>query len=152
MRIRLISIIFLLLFSFCPAYGQNNTISKIEVEGNLTADSTLIINMSGLSRGMELDPYVTQDAIRRLYAMDLFSDIQIKGKETPYGITVTLVVKEYPKLNQIDISGNKKVKKDDIKEKLKVVEGQLISPTQVKEEVKNVKSIYEEKGYYRTDD
>lgn len=147
MRTGLILITLLLFLFFCPAYGQDKTISKIEVEGNRTADSTLIINMSGLSRGMELDPYVTQDAIRRLYAMDLFSDIQIKGEETPYGIKVTLVVKEYPKLTQIDISGNKKVKKEDIKEKLKVVEGQLISPTQVKEEVKNIKSIYEEKGY-----
>jgi outer membrane protein insertion porin family len=147
MRTGLILITLLLFLFFCPAYGQDKAISKIEVEGNLTADSTLIINMSGLLRGMELDPYLIQDAIRRLYAMDLFSDIQIKGEETPYGITVTLVVREYPKLNQIDISGNKKVKEADIKDKLKVVEGQLISPTQVKEEVKNIKSIYEEKGY-----
>lgn len=147
MRTGLILITLLLFLFFCPAYGQDKTISKIEVEGNRTADSTLIINMSGLSRGMELDPYVTQDAIRRLYAMDLFSDIQIKGEETPYGININITVKEYPKLTQIDISGNKKVKKEDIKEKLKVVEGQLISPTQVKEEVKNIKSIYEEKGY-----
>jgi outer membrane protein insertion porin family len=60
---------------------------------------------------------------------------------------VTIAVKEYPKLTRIDISGNKKIKKDDIFEKLKLIEGKLISPTEVKDEVRNVKSIYEEEGY-----
>ncbi len=147
MRIRLILIIFLLLLSFCPAYGQNKVISRIDVQGNLTVDSTLITNMSGLLRGMELDPYAVQDAIRRLYAMDLFSDIQVKGEETPGGIIVTFVVKEYPRLVKMEFSGNNNVKTDKILEKIKMVEGKRISPTDVKEEVENIKSIYEEKGY-----
>lgn len=147
MRTRLILVAIILLFSFHPGYAQNRSISRIEVEGNLTVDPSLIINMSGLLGGMELDPYLIQDAIRRIYAMGLFSDIQIKGDETLDGITVTIAVKEYPKLTRIDISGNKKIKKDEIFEKLKLIEGKLISPTEVKNEVKNIKSLCEEKGY-----
>jgi len=147
MRTRLVLIVLLLLFSFSLTYAQSKNISRIEVEGNLTVDSSLIINMSGLLRGMELDPYLIQDAIRRIYAMELFSDIQIKGEETFEGTIVTIVVKEYPKLAKIEISGNKKVKTDNIFDKLKLIEGKLVSPTEVKNEVKNIKSIYEEKGY-----
>jgi outer membrane protein insertion porin family len=147
MRKSLILIILILLFSFCLTYAQSRVISKIEVEGNRTVDPSLVIKMSGLLRGMELDPYLVQDAIRRVYAMGLFSDIQIKGQETMEGITVTMVVKEYPRLTRIEIEGNKKIKKDDIFDKLKLIEGKLISPTEVKDEVKNIKSIYEEKGY-----
>jgi outer membrane protein assembly factor BamA len=67
MRTRLILVAIILLFSFHPGYAQNRSISRIEVEGNLTVDPSLIINMSGLLRGMELDPYLIQDAIRRIY-------------------------------------------------------------------------------------
>jgi len=147
MRIRLILLTVILLLFFSLTFAQSRFIFKIEVEGNLTVDSSLIINMSGLLRGMELDPYVVQDAIGRIYAMGLFSDIQIKGEDTLEGLIITIQVKEYPKLAKIEISGNKKIKKDDIFEKLKLVEGKLISPTEVKDEVKNIKSIYEEKGY-----
>lgn len=94
-----------------------------------------------------MDPYLVQDAIRRIYAMGLFANIQIQQEQTAGGITVTLVVEEYPKLVKIEIQGNKKIKKDKIYDQLKLIEGKLISPAEVKDEVKNVKSLYEEKGY-----
>ena len=147
MRRSLVLILLIFLFSSGWALAQSRLISGVEVEGNITVDSSLILNMSGLIRGMELDPYLVQDAIRRIYAMLLFSDVRITGEETLDGIVVTIAVTEYPKLVRIEIDGNKKLKKDKIFDKLKLVEGKLISPTEVKEEVKNIKSLYEDKGY-----
>jgi len=147
MRTKLALIVLLLLFSFSLASAQSRVVSRIEVEGNLTVDSSLIGNMSGLIRGMELDPYLVQDAIRKIHAMGFFSDIEIKGEETFEGIVVTIAVREYPRLARIEIEGNKKLKKDKIYDKLTLIEGKLISPAEVKDEVRNVKSLYEEKGY-----
>jgi len=122
-------------------------ISKIEVEGNRSVDKSLIINMSGLRIGSALDPTTIQDAIKRLYAMRLFSDIQIEGKETDGKTELFIKVREYPKVSSIQISGNKKIKTDALKEKLNITLGKVISPLDVKADVDNIKSIYREKGY-----
>jgi len=122
-------------------------ISQIEVEGNRSVDKALIINMSGLRVGAELDPTAIQDAIKRLYAMKLFSDIQIEGKEAEGEVELFIKVREYPKVSAIQISGNKKIKTDEIKEKLNITLRKVISPMDVKEDVDNIKSIYREKGY-----
>jgi outer membrane protein insertion porin family len=122
-------------------------ISKIEVEGNRGVDKSLIVNMSGLLVGSELDPGAIQDAIKKLYAMGLFSDIQIEGKETEGEMELSIKVREYPRVSAIDISGNKKIKTEDIKKKLNITLGKVISPMEVKTDVENIKSIYREKSY-----
>ena len=86
-------------------------ISKIEVSGNRTVNQSLIVNMSGLVVGAELRPATIQEAIKRVYAMNLFSDIQIEGEEQQDGVKLTVVVKEFPRVREIDISGNRKIKK-----------------------------------------
>ncbi|MCK4385182.1 MAG: outer membrane protein assembly factor BamA, partial [candidate division Zixibacteria bacterium] len=144
-RILFIFVFIILVFSY--QLSSAIVISQIEVEGNRSVDKSLIINMSGLKAGSELDPTTIQDAIKRLYAMRLFSDIQIEGKETEEGMELYIKVREYPKVSSIEISGNKKIKTDDIKEKLNIILGKVISPMDVKADVDNIKSIYREKGY-----
>jgi outer membrane protein insertion porin family len=135
------------LSAFCCQISSAVVISKIEVQGNRTVDRSLITNASGLKAGSELDPAAIQDAIKRLYAIKLFSDVQIEGKETEEGMQLYVKVKEYPRASSIQISGNKKIKTDKIKEKLNTTLGKVISPMDVKVDVENIRSIYREEGY-----
>jgi outer membrane protein insertion porin family len=145
---RIISFILIfLIVAFCCHTSSAVVVSNIEVEGNRTVDKSLMINMSGLKPGSELVPQAIQDAIRRLYAMKLFSDIQVEGKETEGGMELYIKVREYPKASSVQISGNKKIKTEDIKEKLNITLGKVISPMDVKTDVDNIKSVYREKGY-----
>jgi outer membrane protein insertion porin family len=143
-------ILFILIFLISVFFCQISSavlISKIEVEGNRSVDKSLIFNMSGLSAGSELDPAAIADAIKRLYSMGLFSDIQIQGKESEEGMELIILVREYPRVSSVEISGNKKIKTDDIKEKLNIALGKVITPMEVKAEVETIKSMYREKGY-----
>ncbi|UCB52125.1 MAG: outer membrane protein assembly factor BamA [Candidatus Zixiibacteriota bacterium] len=122
-------------------------IGQIEVSGNRTVNQSLILNMSGLVVGAELRPATIQEAIQRIYAMDLFSDIQIEGVEQEDAVKLVIVVKEFPRVRQIDISGNRKIKKQDIEEKIDITAGKVISQVDVKSAVDGIKSLYNEKGY-----
>ncbi len=122
-------------------------ITQIEVTGNRSVDPALIVNMSGLAVGSELSAGVTQEAIKRIYAMNLFSDIQIEATESEEGVKLTVVVKEYPRVTEVEISGNKKIKKADIEEKINIPAGRVITPMDVKMAVDEIKSLYNEKGY-----
>jgi len=133
-------------FIFCQV-SSAAVITQIEVLGNRSVNQSLIINMAGLVVGSELRPATIQEAIKRIYAMNLFSDIQIEGAESETGIGLTIIVKEYPRVMEIEISGNKKIKKEDIEEKIKITEGKVISQVDVRTAVDQIKSLYNEKGY-----
>jgi outer membrane protein insertion porin family len=122
-------------------------ITGIEVAGNTGVESSLITNMSGLVVGSEVNVNDIQEAIQRLYAMNLFSDIQILGTESEAGIKLTISVKEFPRVGELEISGNNKLKTKDIKDKLKITLGKIITPSDVKAAVDQIKSLYVEKGY-----
>jgi len=132
---------------FCSELTSATVITQIEVMGNRSVDSSLIINMSGLAVGMEVRSNTIEEAIRRIYAMNLFSDIQIEGTESEEGIKLTIVIKEYPRVVEVEISGNTKIKKEDMKEKISITPGKVTTPVDVKSAVDKIKSLYDEKGY-----
>lgn len=134
----------------CLVFCQTSlgaVISRIEVEGNRSVDHSLIVNVSGLAVGSELRPNLIQEAIRSIYAMDLFSDVGIEGEESQAGVAITIMVKEFPRVGEVEIVGNKKVKKEDIEGKMNMSPGKVITPVHVKTAVDEVKSLYDEKGY-----
>lgn len=145
--LRIIAIFMILAGLVLCRISSAAVIGKIEVSGNRTVNRSLIVNMSGLVVGAELRPSTIQEAIKRVYAMNLFSDIQIEGEEQPEGVKLTIVVKEFPRVREIDISGNRKAKKEDLQEKIKITAGKVISQVDVKSAVDGIKSLYNEKGY-----
>lgn len=126
---------------------ENATITTVTVDGIYSADTFLVVNSSGLIPGDRLTPGLIQDAIKGVYALGLFSDVQIDVSPDRNGVALMIKVVEYPKLRQLSFSGNKKIKKDKLKESLTLFEGRLVSPEAVKNSIEKIKSLYAEKGY-----
>ena len=146
-----IPIIFLLmLFSYSFSSSQTLTVSRVEVEGNKTADKSLILLASGFTKGSPLELSSVQRAIERIYALNLFSDVKVIAAEDPQGVVLTIKVEEYPKLVRLEIEGNKKFKQEEIKEKLNFKEGTQISPYMVKAGINIIQALYKDKGYLAT--
>ncbi|MCJ7497844.1 MAG: hypothetical protein MUO78_06890, partial [candidate division Zixibacteria bacterium] len=144
-------LIFLLfLFSHSFSYSQTLTVYRIEIEGNKSADKSLILLASGFTKGSPLELPSIQRAIKRIYALDLFSDVKLSASQTPEGVILTIKVKEYPKLVGLDIEGNKKFKKEEIEKKLNFKVGMQLGPQQVQEGINIIQALYKEKGYLTT--
>ncbi len=131
-----------------PVYSQESVISTVEIEGIVSVDSSLVLNMSGLTKGMKLDLVTVQEALRKIYAMGLFSDVQIRTRQIGDEANLIIYVKEYPKIVGIDIAGNKKIKTKEIREKIVITEGERVSPAKVRQDVDNITALYNEKGYF----
>jgi len=120
----------------------------VTVEGLKTADPTIIQINSGLTQGKEITADDIQSAIKNLWSLNLFSDIEIlRDKEVAGGIYLTIRVKEYPRLEKIELVGNKKIKKDDIDKELDFYRGQVVSMSHVNKARKKLKKLYSNKGY-----
>lgn len=120
----------------------------ITVEGNRRSEASLILTMSGLRVGERVTGEDIQDAIRQLYSLGIFDDIQILAQDqTPEGINLKIVVREFPVLKELSIKGNKRIDLETIKGKVNLVRGQVISPWDIKRGQRQILSLYREKGY-----
>ncbi|MRS05608.1 outer membrane protein assembly factor BamA, partial [bacterium] len=68
--------------------------------------------------------------------------------DTEQGKNVTFVVIERPPIKSILVSGNKKVKTDDLIDKVKLKTGTVLNIEKVKESMDEIRKLYSSKGYY----
>ncbi len=127
---------------------QSVKILGVRVEGNVTADPDIIKLTSGLSEGKTVTGEVIQSAVRQLWSLGIFSDIQIiLEKEMPQGVFLVIKVSEYPRLEGYTFKGNKKIKTKDIKDAIEIYPGQVINPNQILQAKRKIKKLYTKKGY-----
>jgi len=127
---------------------QQFTIHKIYVDGNKEADSSLIVINSGLAPGKKVSADNIQKAVRNLWALRIFSDVQIFAVgQTEDGIDLLIRVKEYPRLIDWTVEGNKKLKEKDIKEQTGFYRGMIFTPFHMYNARRKLLLKYEEEGY-----
>jgi outer membrane protein insertion porin family len=120
----------------------------ISVEGNKTADANFIKLSSGLSLGEQVSGDDVQAAIKQLWGLNMFEDVQVLlDRQVGDGVYITIKVEEAPRLNKIEVEGNKKLKKKDIDKELDLYKGQVISPRDLSKVRRKLKKVYEKKGY-----
>lgn len=122
-------------------------ILSVAVTGIVTADTFLVLNSSGLVPGETLAPGMTQDAIKGVFGLGLFSDVEIDAEPDEGGIRLKIVVREYPRLRNLRFSGNKKIKRKKFEEAMTLFEGRLVSPRLIKDNIDRMQDLYEDKGY-----
>jgi len=143
---------FLIIFLAVPflSFGQRASVKVlgVTVEGQKTADPTIIQINSGLTSGKEITSDEIQTAIKNLWSLNIFSDIEVLlDKEVAGGVYLTIRVKEYPRLEKVELEGNKKLKKDEIDKELDFYKGQVLSAHQINQAKRKIKKLYADKGY-----
>jgi outer membrane protein insertion porin family len=129
---------------------QVEKVARIEVTGNESIDRGFILNSV---KTKENDPYnldKLREDMKNVYKTGLFSDVQIDVKDSDKGKVVTFVVIERPPIKMIYVVGNKQIKTEDIREKLKVKTNTVMNIEKIKESMDEVKKLYASKGYYNT--
>ncbi|MBR9975884.1 MAG: outer membrane protein assembly factor BamA [Bacteroidetes bacterium] len=122
----------------------------LSVEGNVTSDASAVILTSGIRTGDELvvPGDATQKAISKLWALRLFSDVQILiDREVGDGVFLKIKVKEYPRLERITINGNDEFSTEDVEGKVGLIKGQILRPVDFNRIQRRLLKSYEEEGY-----
>ena len=136
--------------SFPQGTQKSYKILGISVEGNKSTDATTIIANSGLKVGNEIQVPGDQtlNAIRQLWTLNIFSDIQILiDREIAEGVFLLIKVDEYPRLERVVIKGNDEIDTDEIEKKITFLRGTVISPQAVSKLKIRIKDLYTEEGF-----
>jgi outer membrane protein insertion porin family len=151
--VKVLSIVSILLIA-SPVYSQgvqqSYKILGMSVQGNKSADATTIIANSGLKVGNEIQipGDQTLNAIRQLWTLNIFSDVQILiERKINDGVFLLIKVDEYPRLERVAIEGNDEIDTDDIEQKITFLRGTVISPQNISKLKLRIKDLYAEEGF-----
>jgi len=145
--------IILILFAadiYAQANRANYQILGINVEGSKSADANTIIANTGLKVGNEISVPgdETINAIKRLWTLGIFEDIQIVvDKKVDNGVFLLIKVKEYPRVQDIIFEGNDEISTDDLKKEVNIISGQTLKQHEIHRVTQKFKSMYEDEGY-----
>lgn len=150
--------VFLLIFFTSLSYSQDEPVTyriiDISVVGNKLYDKKTIINYSGLSinREISIPSDDTRDALKRLWNLNLFSDIQLYvDKKIGKDVYLVISVSELPRIEKVEIVGNDKMSESDLKDKIMIVPGEVVSEQKLKDIEFYITKYYNEEGYSMAD-
>jgi outer membrane protein insertion porin family len=129
-------------------FGQEEGLYKITVLGNAKVEEGVIRGAirSRLERPLSLEQ--VQSDLRAIFALGYFTDVQVDIQSTPQGKELIFIVVEKPSIKEVVITGNEKVKLDDIKEKVTLASRSILNLEKIKENVEQIRKVYFSKGYY----
>jgi len=127
-------------------------IASIKTTGNHYFDETLLISISSLNVGDEItipggDNFAR--AINKLWAQSYFSDVAVYiTKLVGNDISVEIAVTERPRLGKFDFENVSKSDKDDLKPKVGLIAGHIVTENTIRTAKEAILKYYAEKSYY----
>ncbi|MDH3393644.1 MAG: outer membrane protein assembly factor BamA, partial [Desulfobulbaceae bacterium] len=131
--------------------GRHFRYADITVTGNKRIDSGAILRKIKSKTGARYDAAQLDEDIRSIFQMGYFNDVQVKRDETDAGIKINFTITEKEVVGSVKIKGEDKIDEDDIKEVITISPNSIINPKEIRASVDNIKKLYKDKGFYRTE-
>ena len=128
-----------------PAAPTVGTIRSVSVRGNQRLEPETIRSYANLSPGLNYTAETLDQALKDLYATQLFADVQITGAETG---NLVIAVRENPVINRIVLEGNKRLKTDKITPEIKLAPRQIFTRSAARADVERILELYRREGRF----
>ncbi|WP_018953123.1 outer membrane protein assembly factor BamA [Thioalkalivibrio sulfidiphilus] len=129
------------------AHGATFTIEDIEVEGlERIAPGTVFTNLP-VQVGDAFDDARSAEVVRALFRTGFFSDVSLRRRDN----VLVVVVEERPAINEINISGNRDIKDDELMDALRQVgmaRGRVFNRTVLERMENELRQQYYARGKY----
>ena len=119
-------------------------IKAINVTGSQRLEPDTIRSYIKLRIGQPYTQQAADQALKDLYATELFTDVQVLND----GGVVTIQVKENPVINRIVLEGNKRIKEDKILPEIKMAPRQIFTRSKVRADVARIIELYKRQGRF----
>jgi len=128
-----------------PATPETRVIHSIAVRGNQRLEPETIRSYANLTPGQTYTAAVLDQALKDLYATQLFADVTITGGETG---DLVINVRENPVINRIVLEGNKRLKNDKILPEIKLAPRQIFTRSGARADVDRILELYRRQGRF----
>ncbi|HET6245513.1 MAG: BamA/TamA family outer membrane protein [Bacteroidetes bacterium] len=133
---------------------QEYEIGGITIKGVEHLDKNVLILLSGLVVGekISIPGEKTAIAIETLWEQGLFSDVKISATNIQNNIIfLEIELEERPRLSKFSFKGVRKTEADNLREKIKLIKGNVVTPNLLATTKNTVKEYFVEKGFYNVE-
>jgi outer membrane protein insertion porin family len=123
---------------------QAEQIQSITVVGTQRLEPDTVRSYMRLRVGQNWSQVAADQALKDLYATELFGDVAIRNNS---GVVV-VEVRENPVVNRIILEGNKRLKNDKIEPEIKLAPRQIYSRSKVRADVARIVELYKRQGRF----
>ena len=128
-----------------PAQPAQGVIRSIAVRGNERLEPETVRAYANLSPGETYTAQSLDQALKDLYATELFADVVISGADTG---NLVITVRENPVINRIVLEGNKRIKNDKILPEIRLAPRQIFTRSKVRADVERIIELYKRQGRF----
>jgi len=128
-----------------PPTPAPQIVRVITVTGNQRLEAETVLSYITLRAGEPLDRDRVDQALRELYATELFADVQISGVETG---DLVVQVRENPVINRIILEGNRRLKDDKITPEVRLAARQIFTRSRARADVARIIELYRRQGRF----
>ena len=129
--------------SVAPAPAR--VIKTLRVEGSQRIEPETVLSYTKLRLGSAYTNETLDQAIKDLYASDLFADVTVAGADTG---DIVLRIRENPIINRVILEGNKRLKEDKITKEIKLKPRQIFTRSAVRQDVARIIELYRRQGRF----
>ncbi len=126
------------------AAPQGEQIRSINVVGTQRLEPETVRSYIRLRAGQPWTQASADQALKELYATELFADVSIRNAAGD----VTIEVRENPVINRIVLEGNKRIKNEKIEPEIKLAPRQIYSRSKVRADVARIIELYKRQGRF----
>ena len=128
-----------------PTPAPVRTIASLSVSGNQRLEPETVLSYTSLRIGETYDQEKLDQALRDLYATELFADVVIAGADTG---NLIIQVRENPVINRIILEGNHRIKDDKITPEIRLAPRQIFTRSRARADVARIIELYRRQGRY----
>lgn len=125
----------------------DSVIRKITIEGNHRIERSTIESYLKLKPGESYNSLKEDEAIKRLYATSLFSNIKMDMSSDG---NLIVSVTETPFISSVVFRGNSKIKANMLSKEIYTMAGESLSQAKIELDVKKISEIYKRSGRFAT--
>jgi outer membrane protein insertion porin family len=119
-------------------------INSITVVGTQRLEADTVRSYIRLRTGQLWTQVSADQALKDLYATELFADVAVRNNSG----AVVIEVRENPVVNRIILEGNKRIKNDKIEPEIKLAPRQIYSRSKVRADVARIVELYKRQGRF----
>jgi outer membrane protein insertion porin family len=128
-----------------PATAANaGIVRSVLIRGTERLEAETVRSYLNLNIGERYDRDRTDQALKALFASELFADATIRDDNG----ALTVEVKENPVINRIVIEGAKRVKEDKIREEIRLAPRQIFTRSKARADVGRILELYRRSGRF----
>lgn len=147
MKIKTLGVAAFLLATAGNVQAESFDVSDIRVEGLQRVSAASVFNAFPVSANDRVDEQELASAVRELFATGLFDDVSLARE----GDVLVVQVVERPTIARLNISGNKQISEDDLRQGLErsgLSEGQVLQLSTLEEMQRELEGVYQSQGRY----